>query len=242
MSGWIKLHRSITEHWLYTEKRTFSRFEAWNDILLTVNYADAQCCIKGKIYNIKRGESILSLDSWGKRWAWDKSKVRRFLNTLQKENMIVIKADTITTQLIVCKYDDYQGFENADEPKKKRKRNTDENQTTPIKEEEEEEEEKEIKFDFKKSLINYGFNENLVTDWLIVRKNKKAANTETAFKNFILELEKRGCDKNEILETIITKSWTGFKWNWMDNIQISQTGNNQSLAHQPQKQRYKVHG
>ena len=32
MSGWIKIHRSITNHWLYTEKRVFSKFEAWNDI------------------------------------------------------------------------------------------------------------------------------------------------------------------------------------------------------------------
>ena len=85
MSGWIKLHRSITDHWLYTEKRVYSRFEAWNDILLTVNYSDAKTIIKGKMYTIKRGESILSLESWSKRWNWDKSKVRRFFSLLQTE-------------------------------------------------------------------------------------------------------------------------------------------------------------
>ena len=60
MSGWIKIHRSITNHWLYTEKRVFSRFEAWNDILLTVNYTDAKTIIKGSLYEVKRGQSILS--------------------------------------------------------------------------------------------------------------------------------------------------------------------------------------
>lgn len=147
MSGWIKLHRSIQEHWLYKEKRSFSKFEAWNDILLTVNYCDAQTIIKGKIYNIKRGQSILSLDSWSKRWNWDKSKVRRFLKLLQSENMIVLESDTQTTQLTVCKYDTYQSQENESETKTKRKRNANETQTTPIKEEEEikeEEKEKEI--------------------------------------------------------------------------------------------------
>jgi hypothetical protein len=70
MSGWIKLDRSIKEHWLYTEKRKFSKFEAWNDILLTVNFSPAKTIIKGKLININRGESILSLESWGKRWNW----------------------------------------------------------------------------------------------------------------------------------------------------------------------------
>jgi hypothetical protein len=141
MSGWIKIHRSIQEHWLYTEKRKFSRFEAWNDILLTVNFADAQSMIKGKVYNIKRGQSILSLDTWAKRWNWEKSAVRRFLSLLQKEQMINLVSDNITTHLTVCKYEDYQDIGNANETQTKRKRNSNEIQTTPIKEEEEKKEE-----------------------------------------------------------------------------------------------------
>ena len=142
MSGWIKIHRSIKDHWLYTEKRVFSRFEAWNDILLTVNYSDAQTLIKGKLYNVKRGESILSLDSWAKRWGWEKSSVRRFLKLLENESMVVLDSDNVTTRLTVCKYESYQDERNADETRKKLKRNSNEIQTTPIKEEEEEQEEK----------------------------------------------------------------------------------------------------
>ena len=134
MSGWIKIHRSITNHWLYSEKRVYSKLEAWYDMLLTVNYSDSKTLIKGKLYNIKRGQSILSLDSWAKRWNWDKSKVRRFLNTLQVDNMIELKSDTITTQLTICNYESYQGERNADETPKKRKRNADETQTTLIEE------------------------------------------------------------------------------------------------------------
>lgn len=142
MSGWIKIHRSIKDHWLYTEKRVFSRFEAWNDILLTVNYSDAQTLIKGKLYNVKRGESILSLDSWAKRWGWEKSSVRRFLKLLENESMVALDSDNVTTRLTVCNYDSYQDERNADETRKKLKRNSNEIQTTPIKEEKEEQEEK----------------------------------------------------------------------------------------------------
>lgn len=144
MSGWIKIHRSITNHWLYTEKRVFSKFEAWNDILLTVNYIDAKTIIKGTLYEVKRGQSILSLESWAKRWNWDKSKVRRFLNSLQVDDMLVIKSDTITTRLTVCNYESYQGERNADETQMKRKRNADETQTTPIEERKKEKNERSI--------------------------------------------------------------------------------------------------
>jgi hypothetical protein len=146
MSGWIKLHRSIKEHWLYTEDRVFSKFEAWNDILLSVNFSDAKQVIKGKIYNIKRGESTMSLDTWAKRWNWDKSKVRRFLTLLQSDGMIVLVSDNITTHLTVCNYASYQDERNASETPMKRKRNADEIQTTPIKEEQEQQEQKEGKF------------------------------------------------------------------------------------------------
>ena len=52
MSGWIKIHRCITKHWIYTEKRSFSKFEAWIDILMTVNFADAQVLCQGMDVNL----------------------------------------------------------------------------------------------------------------------------------------------------------------------------------------------
>ena len=84
MSGWIKIHRCISNHWIYTEKRSFSRFEAWIDILMTVNFSDAQVLIKGKLYQVKRGQSILSMENWAKRWNWDKSKVRGLWSCYKK--------------------------------------------------------------------------------------------------------------------------------------------------------------
>lgn len=204
MSGWIKIHRAITDHWLYTEKRVFSRFEAWNDILLMVNYTDAKTIIKGKVYDIKRGQSILSLDSWAKRWNWDKSKVRRFMMLLQSEKMIELKSDTITTHLIVCKYESYQGERNADETRMKRKRNADETQTTPIEEEEERKEEKES---------NIATFETTLSEFKKMRNKMKAPLTDYAEKLLMSELEKLAPNdldlQIKILEQSISKSWRG---------------------------------
>ena len=142
MCGWIKIHRQIKEHWLYTENRVYSKFEAWMDILMSVNFTDAQTIIKGKLYNVKRGDCLYSLETWSKRWGWDKSKVRRFMSLLEKDGMIVLKSDTTTTQLTVCKYDSYQDNRHTDETQTTHRRHADDTQTTLREEEEERKKEK----------------------------------------------------------------------------------------------------
>jgi len=129
--GWISVHRELQEHWLWKEKREFSKLEAWFDILLTVNHSEQKVMIKNTLFIVKRGDSIKSLDTWANRWNWNKSKVRRFLNLLQNDSMIVTKNEHKTTRITVCKYDSYQDARNADETQVKRKRNADETQMTP---------------------------------------------------------------------------------------------------------------
>ncbi len=69
-------------------------------------------------------------------------------------------------------------------------------------------------FVFKTSLLNYGFEKNLVEDFLKIRKNKKATNTETALNDFISEIEKTSREKNELFKIIVSKGWAGFKASW----------------------------
>ena len=99
---------------------------------------------------------------------------------------------------------------------------------------------KKPRFNFKKKLLDYGFQENLVEDWLLVRKNKKATNTETAFESFISEIEKRECNINEMLKICVENSWSGFKHVWVDNLnknnngkQIDNSGNGSNKGYKP---------
>jgi hypothetical protein len=79
----------------------------------------------------------------------------------------------------------------------------------------EEKEYKEKEFDFKKKMLEDGFKENLVNDWLKVRKNKKATNSETAYNMFMSEIKKMQVDKNKVLEKIIASDWKGFDASWL---------------------------
>jgi hypothetical protein len=92
--------------------------------------------------------------------------------------------------------------------------------TLQVEEKEKEKEKVEDKkrvFNFRKSLLGFGFKENLVEDWLKVRKSKKATNSETAFNGFIKQVQLSKLDRNEILTECVYRSWTGFKAEWMDN-------------------------
>lgn len=108
MSGWIKLHRSCLDHWLYTEYRPLTRREAWETILFTVNYEPSKCLIRGQLYDCGRGQSLLSLHSWAEKFVWSVKQVRTFFLLLEKDEMIKVEGLQYTTRLTVCNYDSYQ--------------------------------------------------------------------------------------------------------------------------------------
>ena len=72
-------------------------------------------------------------------------------------------------------------------------------------------------FNFKKSLLEYGFEPLLVDEWMAIRKTKKAINSEFSFNSFISQVEKTGAEKNEVMRLIAEKQWAGFNHAWMKN-------------------------
>lgn len=130
MQGYIKLHRRIQSNWIWKKKRIFSQAEAWIDILMEVQHSEKveKVSLGMAILDCHRGESLKSFETWGERWNWHKSKVRRFLTLLQSQNMIELKNEKITTRLKVLQYEEYQGERNTNETQVKHKRNASETQ------------------------------------------------------------------------------------------------------------------
>ena len=221
--GWISIDRKIQEHYFWKEKRVFSKLEAWLDILLNVNHKEKKVVIKNTLFIVKRGQSINSQLTWSKRWNWNRSKVKRFLEMLENDNMVELKTNNKTSILTVCKYDSYQDAKTSNEHQMNIKRTSNEHQTNTNNNvnnvnndnNDNKKEKKEI-FNFRKSLINLGAKEELVIDWLKVRKNKKATNTKTALNGFKNQLNKSNKNINEILEICINKSWSGFNNEWIE--------------------------
>jgi hypothetical protein len=131
MSGWIKVHRQLSNHWIW-EKPEYLKW--WLDILMQANIEPKKVLIKNQLIEIGRGEVVYSYETWANRWKINKSKVLRFLKMLEKDSMIVLKSETVTTRITICKYDTYQGERNDNETQVKRNWNASETQVKPTKE------------------------------------------------------------------------------------------------------------
>ena len=80
------------------------------------------------------------------------------------------------------------------------------------------------RFDFLNALGEIGVSEPVARDWMEVRKGKKAANTETAFKSIEREIRKSGRTAEECITLAVENSWSGFKAEWLFNQQRPQRG------------------
>lgn len=113
MQGWIKTYRSICEHWLWQDK-PFSKGQAFIDLMLLANHADNKMLDDSSLTLVKRGELLTSIRILCERWGWSNTKVKKFLNVLEEDKMIVSKSDRRKTVITICNYDEFQ---NADKLK-----------------------------------------------------------------------------------------------------------------------------
>lgn len=108
MSGWIKLHRQIQECFLWRIKEPFDKRSAWIDLLLLMEHQNKNLMIDGKIETIKRGSYMLSIEKLCDRWMWSRNKVKRYLDVLEREHMIVTRRTNKGTLVNVVNYCIYQ--------------------------------------------------------------------------------------------------------------------------------------
>ena len=113
MQGYIKLHRKIKDHWIYQEKRKFSKYEAWIDMLMTANHKDNKVVLGNELVDIGRGQFITSIRKLGERWEWSNTKVTKFLELLKQDGMIDFKKDTKKTVVTIENYGFYHDAENT---------------------------------------------------------------------------------------------------------------------------------
>ena len=106
-TGFIKIFRSLADHPLWTVK-PFSQGQAWVDILINANHSDGYFYLRGQKVEVKRGQLGWSIVHLGIRWGWSRTKVKNFLNLLEKEQQITQSQSHITSVLTIVNYDEYQ--------------------------------------------------------------------------------------------------------------------------------------
>lgn len=214
MEGWISLQRKMQSHWLWEEDRCFSKAEAWIDLLLSVNHKPNKIVIKNKVISVKRGQTAMSLVTLAKRWKWDKSKVRRFLELLKSDSMIDTKNETVTTLITICNYESYQSNGNANETDSKRKRNASETHSTPNNNDNNDKNDKKLVLtECPSDKIEY------LNNWIDYRLEIKKPIRQKTVDSLIKRFKEHTTKEIEyVIENSISNNWQGLFWDKLPNF------------------------
>jgi hypothetical protein len=106
--GYVSIHRSIMDHWIWRDKPV-SKGQAWVDLILLANYKAEKFSYKDKVVEGKRGSVYRSITYLAERWGWGRDKATRFLRQLEGDGMIVLNITTHQTIITIVHYGDYQG-------------------------------------------------------------------------------------------------------------------------------------
>lgn len=105
--GFVFLWRDLADSDLWLGE-TFSRGQAWVDLLIRASWKDRDAMIQGGVVHIRTGELISSERALMDRWRWSKDKLRRFLAQLERLDMITTDRGPRGTRIMIAHYSAYQ--------------------------------------------------------------------------------------------------------------------------------------
>ena len=121
--GWIKVDRQIMNHWVWNDK-PFSRGQAWIDLLLLANHDPEKFVWRGQLIDGKRGEVCRSIEILAERWGWSRKKTRRFIDGLQRNQMVSLNCTPQRTSIFISNYAKYQAKTTPKEHQKEQQKNS----------------------------------------------------------------------------------------------------------------------
>jgi hypothetical protein len=109
LSNYVPINRKFFKHPFWAEERTFSKSEAWLDLIQAARFeeSEAAALIGGKMVRWNRGQLPASLRYLAERWKWSKNKVDDFLGLLEDEGMVERHGLAGQTIISLCNYDEY---------------------------------------------------------------------------------------------------------------------------------------
>lgn len=107
MDGWIRVQRSIVEHWLWQDE-PYSFGQAWIDLLISASWKDHKSYFDGKLEIKKAGTVYTSKRYLADRWKWNRRKLDKFLSALEGDKMVEIESTKKCTTINIVNYTLYQ--------------------------------------------------------------------------------------------------------------------------------------
>lgn len=110
MKGYVKIHRELLEHPIWTSEK-FTRGQAWADLILKANAQPGWVRKRGARIDLNRGDVGYSIKELSRKWDWSESKTRRFLKELEDDEMVTLKKTNVSCTITLVNYDIWQSDE-----------------------------------------------------------------------------------------------------------------------------------
>ncbi|HEY3117076.1 MAG TPA: hypothetical protein VGK54_10060 [Chloroflexota bacterium] len=110
--GYVKLHRSIQDHPLWTREPA-SRAQAWMDLVMLAAWEPHRVIIGHRTVELVRGDVPASVRFMARRWRWGHKKTVAFIAWLEADQMLAKKrnglGNGIPSVFSIVNYEIYQG-------------------------------------------------------------------------------------------------------------------------------------
>ena len=100
---YIQIDRNMSNNCIW-QKKPYSYGQAWIDLLLLANYKENKRIKNNQIIISNRGEINLSILYLSNKWGWDRKKTTRFLELLEKDNMVELNKTKSGTTIRITNY------------------------------------------------------------------------------------------------------------------------------------------
>jgi hypothetical protein len=105
MAGWVRLHRSITDHWVFQDAEFF---RCWTLMIMDANHQTKKHMFNGALMTIERGQFIFGLEAYERKSGMTIARLRRLLSMLETEGMINRQKTNKFSLISITNYEDYQ--------------------------------------------------------------------------------------------------------------------------------------
>lgn len=107
--GFIKLYRSLENHWLLKASKKKSYFEAWILFLFWARFKPGKVMFRRSLVYLERGQFVTSYRSLMREFGWSStSRVDHFLKIMREDGMLHIYREHSRLIISICNYDTWQ--------------------------------------------------------------------------------------------------------------------------------------
>ena len=103
--GWIKAWRSMIDH---PALQRADELGIWTTLLFGAAHKNTRVRCRGVIYNLDRGQLVISLRRLAKKMGVRYGRLREVIKLLKNEHMIALTSNTAATVITICNYNKFQ--------------------------------------------------------------------------------------------------------------------------------------